>query len=205
MSFSKKEGDFAKSPFFIRRVLPTFLLSILLIVAIWMAWPTLWVYIEAFAEQARHSPWRERILAYGLFAPLVSIGIMTAQLFPLPIPGPTIPIINGWLYGLWGGALITWLGLMSKGILGYLLGLGGGRIQLIQRRQEQLVARFKPYLERYGWRIVFIFSMLPLVPFTPISSGAALTGMPWSVYLLARAVGIVPLALFYAFIGTLLR
>ena len=167
--------------------------------------PTLWVQMEAFAQETSQSPWRERILAYGLFAPLVSIGIMTAQIFPVPIPGPTIPIINGWLYGLWGGALVTWLGLMSKGILGYLLGLGGGKIQLIARRQEQFVARFKPYLERYGWRAIFVASMLPLFPFTPLSSGAALIGMPWSVYLLSRGVGIIPLALFYAFIGTLLQ
>jgi len=174
-------------------------------VGVWMAWPTLLVEIDSFVQEARNSPWRERILAYGLFAPLVSIGIMTAQIFPLPIPGPTIPIINGWLYGLWGGAFVTWLGLMCKGILGYLLGLGGGQLQIIQRRQDQVMARFKPYLERYGWRAVFVASMLPLFPFTPISSGAALIGMPWSVYLLARGAGIVPLALFYAFIGTWLN
>ena len=174
-------------------------------IGIWVAWPTLWVYVEALAQEASQSPWRERILSYGLLAPLVSIGIMTAQIVPLPIPGPTIPIINGWLYGIWGGALVTWLGLMSKGIIGYLLGLGGEQIPFIARRQEQLVTEFRPYLERYGWQAVFVASALPLFPFTPISSGAALIGMPWSVYLFARAVGIVPLALFYAFIGSLLR
>ena len=205
MSFKKKEGYFTTYPSFTRHILPIFLLSLLLIAGIWITWPTLWVYIETFAQEASQSPWRERILAYGLLAPLVSIGIMTAQIVPLPIPGPTIPIINGWLYGLWGGALVTWLGLMSKGIIGYLLGLGGGQIKFIAHRQDQFVAQFRPYLERYGWRAIFVASMLPLFPFTPLSSGAALIGMPWSVYLLARGVGIAPLALFYAFIGTLLR
>lgn len=200
---SSKKPELLTNPTLSKRLLPFFLFG-LLIVGAWL-FLTILPELDSFAQEARESPWREKILAYGLFSPLVSIGIITAQIFPLPIPGPTIPIINGWLYGFWGGAFVTWLGLMCKGIIGYLLGLGGLKIKIIQSRQDWLIERFKPYLERYGWQAVFVASMIPLFPFTPISSGAALIGMPYSVYLLSRGFGIAPLVLFYAFIGTLLN
>ena len=187
LTSDKKQGRFANRLYFTKRFLIFFLFGALLIVGLWMVWPTLLVEIDSLVEEARHSPWRDRILEYGLLAPLVSIAIIIAQLLPLPIPGPTIPMINGWLYGLWGGAFITWLGFMSKAIIGYILGLAGRRI--IEGKENKLIARFKPYLERYGWRAVMVARMIPLFPFTPISSGAALIGMPWHVYLLASGFG----------------
>lgn len=195
-----KHNPLHHMPHFTKYSLALCLFGTLLLITLWLTWPTIQPELETLIESVRASPWRERILSYGLLAPVVSIMIVIIQVFPVPIPGPMIPIINGWLFGLWGGMGVSWVGLMLKAIVGYLLGLGGRRVT--QSKERTRWARVIPYLERYGWQLIFFTRMIPLFPFTPISSGAALIGMSWRVYLLASGFGLLPLAFIYAWIGT---
>ena len=50
---SKKLVRLAKSLTASKRLLPFFLFAALLIVGVWLAWPTILVEIDSFAQQAR--------------------------------------------------------------------------------------------------------------------------------------------------------
>ena len=51
---------------------------------------------------------------------------------------------------------------------------------------------------------MFLVRMLPFVPFDAISYGAPLVGVPFSRFLLATAIGIVPSILVYSYLGALI-
>lgn len=51
---------------------------------------------------------------------------------------------------------------------------------------------------------MFIVRIMPFVPFDAVSYGAPLVGVPFSRFLLATAVGIIPSILVYSYLGTLI-
>src|SRR5207249_10116545 len=65
----------------------------------------------------------------------------------------------------------------------------------------QKVERF---FKSYGLQAMFLVRMMPLVPFDAVSYGAGLVGVPFSRFLLATAVGIIPSILVYSYLGNLI-
>ncbi|MDQ4078344.1 MAG: VTT domain-containing protein, partial [Chloroflexota bacterium] len=133
--------------------------------------------------------------------PLVSIGVSVAQIIPLPIPAPAIPLANGWLFGIWGGTLVTWVGVVLNGILGYLLARGPGRRLLMRFVSGRHLYRAEQALVQHGALAVIIARMFPVLPFSVISVAAGLLHMRWRDYLFATALGVLPSAFALALIG----
>jgi uncharacterized membrane protein YdjX (TVP38/TMEM64 family) len=51
---------------------------------------------------------------------------------------------------------------------------------------------------------MFVVRMMPLVPFDAVSYGAGLVGVPYSRFLLATSVGIIPSIVVYSYLGGLI-
>jgi uncharacterized membrane protein YdjX (TVP38/TMEM64 family) len=59
------------------------------------------------------------------------------------------------------------------------------------------------FFERFGVYAVVVGRLLPFVSFDLVSYGAGLTGMSFSAFIVATAVGMIPGTLLYAYLGRL--
>ena len=59
------------------------------------------------------------------------------------------------------------------------------------------------FFKKYGLQSVFIVRIMPFVPFDAVSYGAGLVGGPFSKFILATAIGIIPSILVYSYVGTM--
>lgn len=170
-------------------------------VALWVAVPQVQGTLEPFLEAETWREWREWLRSFGILAPLVSIGLSVAQIVPLPIPAPTLPMANGWLFGIGWGTLVTWTGVMLNSMLGYWLARGPGRRALQGLVPTRHLRRAERALEQHGAWAVLLARMIPVLPFSAISVAAGLLHMRWREYVLATAVGVLPSAFALALIG----
>ena len=104
---------------------------------------------------------------------------------------------------LWGG-LISWVSTLMGASFCFLLSRtlgkpfaekvgGGGSIQ----KAEQ-------FFKSYGIHAMFLVRIVPFVPFDAVSYGAGLVGVPFSRFLLATAIGIIPSTLAYSYLGPMI-
>src|SRR5688572_10097195 len=74
--------------------------------------------LEAITKSMEHA---------GMWGPLVLFILFVLQVFLAFIPGQALMIACGYIYGFWGGFLISWLSLVVGGEIAYLLARHYGR------------------------------------------------------------------------------
>ncbi|WP_346354565.1 TVP38/TMEM64 family protein [Azotosporobacter soli] len=144
---------------------------------------------------------RQMILAYGQWAPLTSIALMTLQSVIPFVPGLFLTLVNAWLFGWQYGALYSWVGALFGAGLDFYLARWFGRPWLGCLSEAQWVKRIEKFLDQQGFVLIFLTRLTPLMPFKVISYSAGLTGLPFSRYLLATATGQTPPILLYSYLG----
>ena len=141
---------------------------------------------------------RQFILAYGLWAPLVSIILMTLQSMVPLVPGLAITVTNAWIFGWEYGALYSWIGALLGAGLDFGIARWYGRPvveKVVSSRYLDITDRF---FRRHGVIAVFISRLTPIIPFKVISYGAGLTAIPVGKYLVATAIGQAPAIVIYS-------
>jgi uncharacterized membrane protein YdjX (TVP38/TMEM64 family) len=63
----------------------------------------------------------------GIWGPVVLFILFVMQVFLAFIPGQALMVACGYLYGFWGGFLLSWLSLVAGGELAYILARKYGR------------------------------------------------------------------------------
>jgi uncharacterized membrane protein YdjX (TVP38/TMEM64 family) len=139
----------------------------------------------------------------GPLAPVASLAVNVVQAVVAPIPGFVIPYINGAVFGMWPGALLTWIG----GMAGAMACFG-----LARTAARPLAARLchgskglggaGARLERHSGVAVLAVRLLPGSPFDLVSYLCGLIGMRAWPFLWGTAVGSAPHALAYAYLGS---
>ena len=67
------------------------------------------------------------IQGLGLWGPFVLIVLLVLQVFLAFIPGQALMVACGYIYGFWGGLLISWIGLFAGGQAAFFLARHYGR------------------------------------------------------------------------------
>lgn len=131
----------------------------------------------------------------GIWAPLAYIGmfvVLPAFFFPVAV----LALAGGLLFGLWKGAVYTFVGALLNCTLMFLLSRYAGRAgieELIRRKLSPGWQRRLEKLEsREGFLLLILLRLIPAVPYNLINYAFGLTGMSWGSYILASAVGIIP-------------
>lgn len=123
-----------------------------------------------------------------------------AVLVLLPAPKALLTALGGALYGLWLGALLSWVAALVGAAVAFGLGRLLGR-EAVDRLTRGRVARADRLLTAHGLGAVVAVRLVPVVPFTAVNYAAGLTGVRWRHYAAGSAVGIVPGSLAYAALG----
>ena len=157
---------------------------ILLALLIWYA-GTLWT------PQQLHAA----LDGFGIWAPAAYISlfaVLPAFFFPVAV----LALAGGLLFGLWRGAVYTFIGAVLNCSLMFWMAryLGRHRIEALIR--SRLSPAWRQRLSRLGGREGFLFliilRLIPAVPYNLINYAFGLTAMPYGTYILASAIGIIP-------------
>ena len=108
----------------------------------------------------------------------------------------------GFTYGLLRGVLLVWVSATAGAALAFLIArhLARARIEAMAKKNEKFEAIDRAIGEK-GWKIVFLLRLSPLVPFVFSNYIYGLTGISFWPYVLASAVGMLPLTVLYTYIG----
>jgi len=141
------------------------------------------------------------ILAYGVWAPLISIALMVIQSLVPFVPGMAVTIANAWIFGWHLGAVYSWIGALLGAVLDFGIARWYGRPAVERLVNCTSLDKTDAFLERHGVFAVFITRLMPVVPFKLISYGAGLSIMSFWQYTWATAVGQTPAIILYSILG----
>ena len=134
----------------------------------------------------------------GPGAAAASFALLAADVV-LPVPSSALMLLNGALFGPFGGMLLSLAGSEAAALLGWAIGRGGGGL-LDRAVSPASRARVEAFVRERGALAVVVTRPVPVVGETAaILAGAA--GMPLARLALAAAIGSVPPALGYALAG----
>ena len=138
---------------------------------------------------------REVLAGLGDWAPWVHMAmfaVLPAFFFPVAV----LALAGGVAFGLWQGALYTFLGAVVNCSLMFWMARYLGRKQVEELLQKRLDAQWRQRLSklegREGFVLLIVLRLIPAVPYNLINYAFGLTGMKYSAYILASALGIIP-------------
>ena len=131
----------------------------------------------------------------GSWAPVLYIGLfilLPAFFFPVAVPA----LAGGLLFGLWWGSVYTFIGAVLNCAMMFLLARYVGRSQVQRLVEQKLSPQWQRRLQmadgKEGFLLLIILRLIPAVPYNLINYTFGLTGISFSSYLLASAIGIIP-------------
>ena len=132
---------------------------------------------------------------------VVIVAILTVQPLLVVVPSVLMMIVAVLAYGpLWGG-LLAWSGSILAALVGYGLGWSLHPVTVDRFIGRDAERRIEDALQRYGFWSVVLFRVSPVLSTDAISIVAGLLEMRLDRYLLATAVGFLPLAGAIALLG----
>ena len=135
---------------------------------------------------------RAALHRWGVFAPLVFIGIQALQVLIAPIPGEVTGFLGGLVFGQGWGLLYSMIGLTA----GSLLAFGVGRwlgMAFVQRLVTPGVwARLGFVVETEGAVLCFLLYLIPGLPKDILCYLFGLSPMPFWVFAAASTLGRFP-------------
>jgi uncharacterized membrane protein YdjX (TVP38/TMEM64 family) len=146
---------------------------------------------------------RTTMVAYGPWAAGISIGLAVAQAIIAPLPMNVITITNALVFGPVWGSLLSWFSTVLGASLCFLLSKKFGK-PFAHKIVGTSIEKAECFFRKYGLHAMFLVRIMPFVPFDAISYGAPLVGVPFSRFLIATSIGIVPSILIYSYLGKLI-
>lgn len=141
----------------------------------------------------------EWIRARGAYGQIAVVLLLMSDLI-LPVPGTAVMSAAGYLWGTVMGALVSATGSFCAGLFAYWLCRQFGRgIAAKLAGEEDLKRGERIFRERGAWFIAVSRSFPLLAEVIPCLAG--LSKMPFRTFVLSLAVGCVPMAVIFAYIG----
>jgi len=140
------------------------------------------------------------VLSLGLLGPIIFIGIFIIRPLFL-IPSIVLFVGGGLAFGPVLGPIYASFGAALGGVVGFWFSRLMGREYV--NKKLKLGAHMIDNT-RFSFSVVFLLSLLPIMPVTVINYGAGLSGMKFNNYIAAHILGITPRAFAYGFFGSTL-
>ncbi len=135
----------------------------------------------------------------GIWAPVVFVAVYSA-LALLPVPKNVLTALGASLFGLAGGALLSWAAALAGACLAFAVGRALGR-DAVNRLVRGRLGQVDATLRGHGVTAVLLARLVPILPFTAINYGSGVSAVAFSHYLLGSAVGMIPGTIAYAVLG----
>jgi uncharacterized membrane protein YdjX (TVP38/TMEM64 family) len=100
----------------------------------------------------------------GVWGPAILCSLFILQVFLAFIPGQALMVASGFIYGFWGGFLISWLSLVAGGEIAFVLARRYGRTFAEKWIATDVLARWDQAAKGQGIAFFAITLVMPLVP-----------------------------------------
>jgi uncharacterized membrane protein YdjX (TVP38/TMEM64 family) len=100
----------------------------------------------------------------GIWGPAILFALFVLQVFLAFIPGQALMVACGYLYGFWGGFLLSWLSLVIGGEAAYVLARKYGRPFAERWVSSDVLSRWDHAAAGQGIAFFAITLVMPLVP-----------------------------------------
>ena len=159
------------------------------------------LFDSGVSAEAKLSSLKSFFDRFGVFAPLVYVGLVVIEVIVAPLPGAMLYAPGGVIFGAIPGGFYSLLGnVVGAGLACRLMRwLGRERIRgIVEQRDLQ---KYEQRLESHGVLVVFLLRVNPLTSSDIVSYAAGLTPIPvWKV-MLGTLVGMAPLCFLQAWLA----
>jgi uncharacterized membrane protein YdjX (TVP38/TMEM64 family) len=135
---------------------------------------------------------RAYLRGFGLWAPLVSVGLIQVQALVAPLPSFPMMYANGLLFGTWWGGLLSWIGILLSALLCFGLARLFGRPLVERIVSPRGLAWADRHVAHYGAFAIFLARLIPLTSFDLLSYAAGLTPLRLGPFVVATGLGMAP-------------
>lgn len=148
-----------------------------------------WPVFSTFTDPDRA---RQLVEEFGVWGPLVFIGMQTAQVLLAPIPGQVSGLVGGFLFGTFWGVVYTMIGAAIGFTLLFLLAKRFGRPLAERLVKPETLDRFDHLAQKGGVLVLFLVFLLPAFPDDVISLIAGMTPIRLRTLILVSLAGRLP-------------
>ena len=145
--------------------------------------------IRFLADQERVRAWIE---GFGVWGPLVLIGMIIVQTVLSVSPVSLLAIAGAYVFGFWQGVLYAFIGLTIGSTLCMLLGRRFGRPLVDRLIDPKSMATFDRFTEKRGPIFFFIIFVLPWVPDDLACYAIGLSHLSLKLMIPLAAIGRMP-------------
>lgn len=125
----------------------------------------------------------------GAWGPVALSVLFVLQVFLAFIPGQVMMVACGYLYGFWGGFLISWLSLVIGGEMAYILARKFGRPFAERWIAPEILSRWDKAAAGQGIGFFAIMLVMPLVPNDAMCYVAGLGTISHRRFVVANVLG----------------
>ena len=126
------------------------------------------------------------------WAYIAMFAVLPAFFFPVAV----LALAGGLVFGLWRGALYTFIGAVINCSVMFWMARHWGRAQIQAMLEARLDPKWRARLSRLegrsGFLLLIVLRLIPAVPYNLINYAFGVTGMGYGSYILASALGIIP-------------
>jgi len=142
------------------------------------------------------------IRSWGFAAPLMSLILMILQAIVAPLPAFLVTAANGMIFGLFWGAVLSWIGALMGALMSfYIARLFGSVVTEKIIRNQKVVEFIKRAGEKNGFYVILLSRLLPFVSFDLISYMAGLSGIRPGAFIFGTVIGMLPATIIYTLFG----
>lgn len=160
---------------------------------------TFFLWGESWEQQWSLGGGAAWLAGWGKWAWLAGMVLLVADLI-LPVPGTVVMSALGYLYGPWLGGLIAATGSFLAGMAGFGACRWIGERAALWLLGEKDLLRGRRLFKTFGALAVASSRALPIFP-EIIACMAGMVRMPLRIFMLALALGCLPMGLAFAWIG----
>ena len=178
-------------------------LTALLALLYWL-WPSFRAGVRHALEvisKANIEAFRQYLVSFGIWAPIVSALVMVLQAVLFPLPAFIVTITNGLLFGAFWGTLLSWSSAMVGAAICYAIARVLGRPAVERLVSKRALAAADRFFQRYGSHSVLIARLIPVVSFDVVSYIAGTTSISFTSFLVATGIGQLPATILYSILG----
>ena len=141
------------------------------------------------------------LLQFGIWTPLVFFLLQLLQIIIAPIPGGTVGLVGGALFGTIGGFLISATGTLAGSVIVFLLSKRFGRPFVIRFVSSELLEKYDQIKESKLNTVLFLIFLFPLFPDDMLCFIAGLSPMPVKTFILIVMLARTPSVFINTMIG----
>ena len=138
------------------------------------------------------------VLESGPFAAAIIIFFLVIDLI-LPMPSTVLMTFSGAFYGIFIGTLINITGSLLASLAGFAITRKLGKTRPFLDKAEK--QSMDEWFIRWGEGILILSKMIPIMSET-MACFAGLTGISWRKFIILSLLGIIPVSVYYAYVGS---